>query len=205
MESATFSSPKSINAAKTAKYQTTFRNIFTLKRDSQQMQGIFCKDLLLFGIGDIHCLYCIDGLPITSKTEIVITQRHIGSIHYVVSSPEMIGQNEQRVFMITKGKAAIGRKTEEGIVPLIELSKGDFFGHIPFLKMGHEPHAASVFASADLKISPLDVSDLVTEYEGLPNSFRHIIENLASCISVTTMIACENHKNLHLAKTSKAP
>ena len=114
------------------------------------------------------------------------------------------GQNEQRVFMITKGKAAIGRKTEEGIVPLIELSKGDFFGHIPFLKMGHEPHAASVFASADLKISPLDVSDLVTEYEGLPNSFRHIIENLATCISVTTMIACENHKNLHLAKTSKA-
>ena len=114
------------------------------------------------------------------------------------------GQNEQRVFMITKGKAAIGRKTEEGIVPLIELSKGDFFGHIPFLKMGHEPHAASVFASADLKISPLDVSDLVTEYEGLANSFRHIIENLASCISVTTMIACENHKNLHFAKTSKA-
>jgi CRP-like cAMP-binding protein len=113
------------------------------------------------------------------------------------------GQNEQRVFTITKGKAAIGRKTEEGIVPLIELSKGDFFGHIPFLKTGHEPHAASVFASADLKISPLDVSDLVAEYEGLPNSFRHIIENLATCISVTTMIACENHKNLHLAKTSK--
>jgi len=114
------------------------------------------------------------------------------------------GQNEQRVFTITKGKAAIGRKTEEGIVPLIELSKGDFFGHIPFLKTGHEPHAASVFASADLKISPLDVSDLVVEYEELPNSFRHIIENLATCISVTTMIACENHKNLHLANTSKA-
>jgi len=114
------------------------------------------------------------------------------------------GQNEQRVFTITKGKAAIGRKTEEGLVPLLELSKGDFFGHIPFLKMGHEPHAASVFASTDLKLSPLDVSDLVAEYEGLPNSFRHIIENLATCISVTTMIACENHKNLHLAKTSKA-
>jgi CRP-like cAMP-binding protein len=89
-------------------------------------------------------------------------------------------------------------------VPLIELLKGDFIGHIPFLKMGHEPHAASVFASTDLKLSPLDVSDLVAEYEGLPNSFRHIIENLATCISVTTMIACENHKNRHLAKTSKA-
>ena len=114
------------------------------------------------------------------------------------------GQDEQRVFTISKGKAAIGRKTEEGIVPLIELSKGDFFGYIPFLKTGHEPHAASVFASADLKIAPLDVSVLVAEYEGLPNSFRHIIENLAACISVTTMIACENHKNQHLAKTTNA-
>jgi hypothetical protein len=114
------------------------------------------------------------------------------------------GQNEQRVFTITRGKAAIGRKTEEGFVPLIELSKGDFIGHMPFLKMGHEPHAASVFVSADLKISPLDVSGLLAEYEDLPDSFRHIIENLATCISVTTMIACENYKNLHLAKTSKA-
>ncbi|MFZ0130966.1 MAG: cyclic nucleotide-binding domain-containing protein [Desulfobacterales bacterium] len=107
------------------------------------------------------------------------------------------GQNEQRVFAITRGRAAIGRKTETGLVPLVELAKGDFFGHIPFLKMGHEPHAAAVFASADLKISPLDAGVLVAEYEGLPNSFRHIIENLATCISVTTMMACEHHKNLH--------
>lgn len=107
------------------------------------------------------------------------------------------GQNEQRVFAITRGRAAIGRKTETGLVPLVELAKGDFFGHIPFLKMGHEPHAAAVFASADLKISPLDAGALVAEYEGLPNSFRHIIENLATCISVTTMMACEHHKNLH--------
>ncbi len=114
------------------------------------------------------------------------------------------GRDEQRVFTITRGKAAIGRKTETGLVTLIELSKGDFFGHLPFLKIGHEPHAASVFASADLKISPLDASGLVAEYEGLPDSLRHIIENLATCISVTTMIACEHHKNRHLAKTSRA-
>jgi hypothetical protein len=58
--------------------------------------------------------------------------------------------------------------------------------------MGHEPHAAAVFASQDLKISPVDVAGLVAEHEALPNSFRHIIENLATCISVTTMIACDH-------------
>ena len=104
------------------------------------------------------------------------------------------GKNEERVFMITHGQAAIARKTENSYVPLLTLGKGDFFGHIPFLKMGHEPHAAAVFASQDLKIAPMDVAGLVAEHEELPNSFRHIIENLATCISVTTMIACEHEK-----------
>ncbi|MFZ0610919.1 MAG: DUF4388 domain-containing protein [Desulfobacterales bacterium] len=115
------------------------------------------------------------------------------------------GRNEQRAFTITRGRAAIGRRTETGLVPLVELAKGDFFGHIPFLKMGHEPHAAAVFASPDLKISPLDAAGLVAEYESLPDSFRHIIENLATCISVTTMMACEHHKNLHPETSSQTP
>ena len=105
------------------------------------------------------------------------------------------GKAEERVFAITQGKAAIARKIEGTYVPLLELQKGDFFGHIPFLKMGHEPHAAAVFASPNLKISPIDVAGLVDEHESLPNSFRHIIENLATCISVTTMIACQFHEN----------
>lgn len=111
------------------------------------------------------------------------------------------GKNEERVFMINHGQVAIARKTECGYVPLLELGKGDFFGHIPFLKMGHEPHAAAVFASQDLKISPIDVDGLVAEHESLPNSFRHIIENLATCISVTTMIACE-HQTKNMPQTS---
>jgi CRP-like cAMP-binding protein len=104
------------------------------------------------------------------------------------------GKSEERVFMITNGQVAIARKTENSYVPLLTLGKGDFFGHIPFLKMGHEPHAAAVFASQDLKIAPMDVAELVAEHDSLPNSFRHIIENLATCISVTTMIACEHEK-----------
>jgi hypothetical protein len=82
---------------------------------------------------------------------------------------------------------------------LVELKTGDFFGHIPFLKMGHEPHAASVFASKDLKIAPLDVGGMQKEHEQLSSSFRNIIENIATSVSVTTMIACEYYK-----KTNKS-
>jgi CRP-like cAMP-binding protein len=113
------------------------------------------------------------------------------------------GKNEERVFAITRGNASIARKVENSYVPLAELQKGDFFGHFPFLKMGHEPHAAAVFASQDLKISPIDVAGIVAEHETLPNSFRHIIEHLATCISVTTMIACGNHEKNVLRKSDK--
>jgi hypothetical protein len=69
------------------------------------------------------------------------------------------------------------------------------------MKMGHEPHSASVFASSDLKIAPLDPASLVKEHESISPSFRNITEHLAICISVTTMIACEAFK----AASKKSP
>ncbi len=104
------------------------------------------------------------------------------------------GKNEERLFTITSGTATIARKTDAGHLPLLELGSGDFFGHLPFMKMGHEPHSASVFASTDLKIAPMDPTSLVQEHENLTPSFRNISEHLAICISVTTMIACEAYR-----------
>ena len=101
------------------------------------------------------------------------------------------GKSEARIFTITRGNASIVRKTDTGYIPLIQLEKGDFFGNVPFLKMGHEPHAASVFASKDLKITPLDAASMQKEHQKLSSSFRNIIENLATSITVTTMIACD--------------
>lgn len=101
------------------------------------------------------------------------------------------GQSEERVFTINRGSVTLARNTEQGQIPLCELSQGDFFGKVPFLKMGHEPYGASVFASKNLKIAPLDVNQLRKEHSGLSNSFRNIIEHLATCVSVTTLIACE--------------
>ena len=111
------------------------------------------------------------------------------------------GRSEARLFSITHGHAYIVRKTEKGHVPLLNLNPGDFFGHIPFLKMGHEPHSASVFASKDLKIAALNAKTIHKDYEGLSSAFKNIIEHQATSISVITMIACEYQKK---AKQKKA-
>jgi CRP-like cAMP-binding protein len=104
------------------------------------------------------------------------------------------GQAEERLFKITAGNAIVARETANGIVPLIQLEKGDFFGNVPFLKMGNEPQAASVFASPNLKLAALDHNQLQKEYETLSSTLQNILSHLAATISVTTLIACNYHK-----------
>jgi CRP-like cAMP-binding protein len=106
------------------------------------------------------------------------------------------GKNEERLFSITQGQAYIVRKTDNGYVPLLSLTQGDFFGYVPFIKMGHEPHSASVFASKDLKIATLNAKNVHKDYTGLSSAFKNIIEHQATSISVITMIACEYQKNI---------
>jgi CRP-like cAMP-binding protein len=104
------------------------------------------------------------------------------------------GSSEERLFSITRGQASVVRKTDNGYVPLLALSQGDFFGNVPFFKMGHEPHSASVFVSQDLKIAALKIEKIQKEYADLSSAFRNILEHLATAISVTTMVACEYHR-----------
>ena len=101
------------------------------------------------------------------------------------------GKPEERLFLITEGNATVVRYTENGYVPLARLGKGDFFGSVPFFDLGHEPHSASIFASPDLKISQLDPEAILAEYEELPPTFKKLIEHMATCISVTTKVACD--------------
>jgi len=104
------------------------------------------------------------------------------------------GQKEERLFKVTSGNAIVARETEHGIVPLIQLEPGDFFGSVPFLDMGNEPHAASVFASPDLKLAALDPKELQTEHAKLSSTLQNILAHLATTISVTTLIACNLRK-----------
>ena len=104
------------------------------------------------------------------------------------------GQNEDRLFRIREGEAFIARETDNGHVPLTCLHKGDFFGKIPFLDMGHEPHSASVFASPNLKLSAVDTQKIQEEHEKISSTLKYIFDHLAACISVTALVACEFQK-----------
>ena len=104
------------------------------------------------------------------------------------------GQNEERLFKITSGNAIVARETDDGIVPLAHLEKGDFFGRVPFLDMGNEPQAASVFASPNLKLAALDPQALQKEHDRLSSTLQYVLAHLATSISVTTLIACEYYK-----------
>jgi len=112
------------------------------------------------------------------------------------------GQDENRLFRITSGKAYVARETDFGIVPVARLQPGDFLGHVPFLDMGQEPYSASVFASEDLKLSALDPKALQKDHEKLSSTLQNILAHLASCISVTTLIASDYYKK-SFSKSSK--
>jgi CRP-like cAMP-binding protein len=104
------------------------------------------------------------------------------------------GQKEERLFTIKDGQAVIARQTEKGYLPLVHLKKGDFFGRIPFLDMGHEPYSAAVFSSQDLKLAAVDSQKLRSEHEGLSSTIKNIIEHLATSVSVTTRVTCDYRK-----------
>ncbi len=105
------------------------------------------------------------------------------------------GQKENRAFMIKKGRVKIVQKTKFGYLPLANLGKGDFFGAIPFIDIGHEPIKASVFASKDLVYDKLDMNDLREEYDELSPTLKNLIESIATSTSITTRVACDFLKN----------
>ena len=106
------------------------------------------------------------------------------------------GKDEKRLFRIRSGEACVARKIDDGIVPLAHLQEGDFLGHIPFLDIGHEPYSGSVFASQDLKLTALDPEELQIEHDKLSPTLKNILAHLATCISATTLIACDYYKKL---------
>ena len=98
------------------------------------------------------------------------------------------GQQEERLFRIRDGEVVVARSFGSGYVPLAHLQKGDFFGHIPFITIGHEPFAAAVFSSPSLKLAAVDSQKITAEYKRLSATLRNIIEHLAACISATTLV-----------------
>lgn len=82
----------------------------------------------------------------------------------------------------------MARGAEKGYLPLVVLQEGDYFGHIPFLSLGHEPHSAAVFSSNDLKLATVDLPQVASEHGRLSSTMKHMIEYLAACILATTLV-----------------
>jgi CRP-like cAMP-binding protein len=100
------------------------------------------------------------------------------------------GSEEEAAFVITEGEGHVVLHTSKGDIPLITLGKHDIFGHVPFIDMGQEPQCASVIGTKDLKIREIDTEHLLRDYERLSDTFRNMIENAGTCVSVTTQCAC---------------
>lgn len=114
------------------------------------------------------------------------------------------GESTEKLFMIEAGEACIVRKAKHGYVPLATLGKRDFYGYVPFLDMGQEPFSAMVLGSEDLEVSEIDPEIFQNEHNQLSTTFKNIIDHLATCISVTTIVATDFHKKIALKKTKKS-
>jgi CRP-like cAMP-binding protein len=115
---------------------------------------------------------------------------------YIKGKKQLIkqGQEEDRLFSIKDGEVVIARQIENGYVPLAQLKKGDFFGRIPFLDMGHEPYSAAVFSSDNLKLAAVDAKKLESEHRGLSSTLKNIIDHLATSVPVSTLVTCDFQK-----------
>jgi CRP-like cAMP-binding protein len=92
------------------------------------------------------------------------------------------------LFTITEGEAYVVRRTPQGYLSLLTLKKDDVFGYAQFMDIGHELRCASVTASKDLRINRLDTDSLRKEYARLSPVLKGLIENVATCVSLTTRL-----------------
>jgi CRP-like cAMP-binding protein len=111
------------------------------------------------------------------------------------------GRDEKRLFRVSSGQAYVVRETDAGVVPIACLQKGDYFGHMPFLDLGHEPYSASVLGSPDLKLNSMDPQELEREHNKLSSTLKNLLVHLSVSISATTLIACDFYKKAFTANS----
>jgi hypothetical protein len=111
-------------------------------------------------------------------------------------SQETRGEAEKEVygkglFLINKGVAFMAARVGSDLAPLMTLEEGDFFGQLPFLDFGYDQSGITYFLSEGFEAEPLNIELVRNEFERLSTTFRNIIDNMVSCISVTTNIAID--------------
>ena len=99
-----------------------------------------------------------------------------------------LGSKKDDLCCIQEGQAYVVGKTAKGALPLLTLEKDDVFGNLPFMDMGQEPRNASVAGTQSLKTITLDAEELHTSYDHLSQTFKGMIFNLCTCVSITTKL-----------------
>lgn len=107
------------------------------------------------------------------------------------------GAKEENIYMVKEGAASVIRHEDHGKVPLVQLYKGDYFGNISFLDFGHEPDYASVMASRDFKVRKVDATRIREEFNQLSTTFKNFVDNVATCVNVSTKVVCNYQKNFN--------
>ena len=98
--------------------------------------------------------------------------------------------DEQQLYVVKQGRASVVRNTENGPVVMCHLYKGDFFGNVPFLHLGQEPEGAAIYSSENIKIAKIEAVSLQNEYNRLSATFKNIVDNMATCMTVTADMVC---------------
>jgi hypothetical protein len=99
-----------------------------------------------------------------------------------------LGSQKDGLYCIQEGRAYIMGKTAKAVLPLLTLEKDDVFGNSPFMDMGQEPQNAFVVGTEALKTITLDSEQLHTSYDHLSQTFKGMIFNICTCVSVTTKL-----------------
>lgn len=110
------------------------------------------------------------------------------------------GTAEENLYVIRESIASVVHYAEFGRVPLVQLYKGDYLGNIPFLDIGHEPEYATVLATNEFKVRKMNPEQLKDEYAQLSTTFKNFVDNVATCVNVSTKVVCNYHKKFSVGK-----
>lgn len=137
-----------------------------------------------------------------NERAIELRQHQLELAEYLENKKAVIkqGSTESDLYVVRDGTASVVRMEDSGKIPLAQLYKGDYFGTIPFLEIGHEPEFASVMATSDLKVRKVDIALFQKEYDQLSATFKNFIDNVATCLSVSTKVVSSYYKKYKKGK-----
>jgi len=100
-------------------------------------------------------------------------------VHLSYSKGELIikeGDYGISIYKISKGHVRIFKKSNNTIIPLATLKRGEVFGEMTFFNFLLEPRSASVEAIDDVELEVWHPVRLAEEYKNMPAILRYIVQ-----------------------------